>query len=116
MPEYEDRFYRFYHQSFKAYYLQNDTARIVALLREIADDAGRRLNPWFEQIVADGAGLEFDLSHNEEWPRHARPIAEAFLHAKYFLEMMVKYGRELETAPRMLPSGWAAILTLYRLR
>lgn len=74
------------------------------------------MNPWFEGIVSESTGLAFDLSHNEAWLRHTRPIVEAFLHAKYFLEMMVKYSRELETATNLLPSGWATILTLYRLR
>jgi hypothetical protein len=32
------------------------------------------------------------------------------------LEMALKYGRELTEAPRMLPSGWATVLYLYRLR
>lgn len=116
VPEYEDRLYRFYYQSNKVYYLQDSTARIVGLFREIGEEAGRQLKPWFEQIVAEGTGLEFDLSHNDDWLRHTHPQVEAFLHAKYFLEMMVNYGRELETAPNMLPSGWAAILTLYGLR
>lgn len=41
---------------------------------------------------------------------------EAFLHAKSFLEMVVKYGKELETAQNLLPSGWAAVLCFYDLR
>jgi len=32
------------------------------------------------------------------------------------LDYAIKYGRELETAPRMLPSGWAAVLYLFNLR
>ena len=63
------------------------------------------MNPWFEEIVAAGTGVEFDLSHNDDWLRHTRPIVEAFLHAKYFIEMVVKYGRELDSPPYMLPSG-----------
>ncbi|MCA1849454.1 MAG: hypothetical protein LC672_00005 [Acidobacteria bacterium] len=114
--EYEDRLYRFYHQSNKVYYLQGDTRRAAALFREIGREVGRELNPWFEEIVSAGTGLEFDLSHNDDWLRHTRPIVEAFLHAKYFVEMMVQHGWEFETAPRMLPSGWAALLTLYGLR
>jgi hypothetical protein len=31
-------------------------------------------------------------------------------------EMTLKYGRSLESPPRVLPSGWAAVLTLYGLR
>jgi hypothetical protein len=43
-------------------------------------------------------------------------MLEAFFHARYFLEMAVKYGRELELPPTLLPSGWAALLYLYNLR
>jgi hypothetical protein len=30
--------------------------------------------------------------------------------------MMIKYAKELESAPQMLPSGWAAVLYLFELR
>jgi aminoglycoside phosphotransferase len=114
--EYEDRLYRFYDRSNKVYYLQDDTGRAAELFREIGREAGRGLNPWFEEIVAAGTGIEFDVRHNDEWLRHTRPIVEAFLHARYFVEMMVRYGRQLDSPPHMLPSGWAAVLTLYGLR
>ena len=81
--EYEDRLYRFY-------YLLEDTERAAALFREIAREAGRELNPWFEEIIAAGTRVEFDVSHNDDWPRHTRPQVEAFLHARYFVEMMVR--------------------------
>jgi hypothetical protein len=41
---------------------------------------------------------------------------EAFFHATYFLQMAVKYGPELEYPPRVIPSGWAALLYLHNLR
>ncbi len=47
---------------------------------------------------------------------HTRPFLEAFFHAKFFLEMAVKYGRKLEEVPEMLPSDWAAFLYFYNLR
>jgi len=40
----------------------------------------------------------------------------AFLHTKYFVEMMIKYGTELKEAPHTLPSGWASVLYLYNMR
>jgi hypothetical protein len=43
-------------------------------------------------------------------------MLEAFWHARFFVEMAVKYGRELEEPPSTLPSGWAALLYLYDLR
>jgi len=43
-------------------------------------------------------------------------MLEAFFHAKYFLEMAVKYGKQLEEPPQRCPSGWASLLTLYKIR
>jgi len=53
---------------------------------------------------------------NRRWLEVTRPIVEAFFHAQYFLEMAVRYGRQLKRPPRQLPSGWAAFLYLYDLR
>jgi len=113
---YEDRIYRFYYQSFKVYSLQYETTRIVDALKKIAP-TGTSLCQIFEEIYQAGAsGKEFEMEHNQQWTAHTRVFVEAFLHAKYFLEMAVKYGKELQTAPTMLPSGWAALLCLYDLR
>jgi len=113
---YEDSIYRFYHQSFKVYGLQNKTRRIVDALRYLAPE-GQSLCKEFEQIIKEGAsGKEFKHEHNEKWTHHTRPFVEAFFHAKFFLEIVVKYGKEMEEPPEMLPSGWAAVLCLYVLR
>lgn len=112
--KYEDMLYRFYHQSFKVYYVQHDTEKIVAALQQLMPDT--KLNEQFMKIVSDGIGKTFSYEHNADWMKHTRPMLEAFLHAKYFLEMCVKYGKELEIAPNMLPSGWAAFLYLFNMR
>lgn len=112
--EYEDPIYRLYHQSFKVYGLQRTTLRIVEKLQTLTPD--RTLNQWFMQIVADGTGKTFAIKDNENWLEVTRPLLEAFFHARYFLEMAVKYGRNLEYPPRSMPSGWAAFLYLYNLR
>lgn len=111
---YEDSVYRFYHQSWKVYHLQSSTESIVDALRALAPD--RELNEWFRRIVAEGTGKKFEQEHNAKWLEVTRPILEGFFHARFFLEMVVKYGRELEAPPNMLPSGWAAVLYLYGLR
>jgi hypothetical protein len=111
---YEDPVYRFYHQSFKVFDLQLSTARIIEALRRLAPH--RELNPWFRTIVEKGTGKTFNSKDNENWLATTRPILEAFFHARYFLEMAVKYGAELEHPPSMMPSGWAALLYLYNLR
>lgn len=112
--QYEDPVYRFYRQSFKVYDLQNGTTEIVAALQALAPE--RELNEWFVQIVKDGTGKTFERDHNQRWLEVTRPIVEAFFHARFFLEMAVRYGKELEAPPSMLPSGWAALLYLYNLR
>lgn len=110
----EDGIYRFYHQSFKVYHLQQSTVEICAALRRLLPD--EPMNPWFSEIICQGTKQEFDLSHNQDWPQHTRPIVEAAFHAHHLLKMAVKYGQELDAAPDCLPSGWATVLYLYGLR
>jgi hypothetical protein len=66
--------------------------------------------------VTEGTGRTFELSDNTRWLEVTRPIVEAFFHARYFLEMAVRYGGSLKQPPLVLPSGWAAFLHLYGLR
>lgn len=111
---YEDPIYRFYHQSFKVYDLQAQTLEIVQMLRGLAPSLP--LNEWFMRVVAEGTGKRFSVEDNRKWLGVTRPMLEAFFHARFFLEMAVKYAKELETPPRSMPSGWAAFLYLYNLR
>ena len=110
---YEDPVYRYYHQSFKVYSLQEQTKAIVDLLRKLSPRS--ELNSWFLEIVAAGTGKEFRFEDNEVWTSTTRPILEAFFHARFFLEMASRYG-SLEKPPQLLPSGYAALLYLYGLR
>ena len=109
----EDLIYRFYHQSFKVYRLQSMTEEMVRVLKELLPR--KELNSWFLQIVKEGTGKEFTWKANGKWLETTRPILEAFFHARYFLEMAVRYGKSSESF-RPLPSGWAALLYLYNLR
>ena len=113
---YEDGTYRFYHQSKKVYSLKYCTTEAADLFKKIAQSIDRSLCNLFEEIVAQGTGVTFESAHNENWPLHTRPIVEAFFHAKYFVEMMVKYGGQMESVSPVLPSCWAAILELYNQR
>ena len=110
---YEDPLYRFYHQSFKVYGLQETTLAIVERLRALAPDSP--LNPWFVQIVESGTGKKFEMEANQRWTEETRPILEAFFHARFFLEMAVRYAK-LREKPTPLPSGYAALLYLFGLR
>jgi hypothetical protein len=110
---YEDPVYRFYHQSFKVYGLQHQTRTIRDRLQALAP--GLPLNPWFVQIFELGTGKRFEPEGNARWPEVTRPILEAFFHARFFLEMAVRYA-DLQAPPRPLPSGYAALLYLFGLR
>jgi hypothetical protein len=114
---YEDGMYRFYVQSWKVYELQGLTREIPRRLAAIAP-GGRPFCAAFQELLDAGAGeVRFETAHNEAWTQHTRAFVEAFLHAKFFLEMAVTYGRRLAAPPTAgLPFGWAALLCLYGLR
>jgi hypothetical protein len=111
----EDGVYRFYHQSFKVFGLQQITKESFKLIEKIGGETDP-LNGWYCQIVKEGTEGDFCDDTNAHWPEQTRPILEAFWHTKYFLAMMAKYGKELQSAPRVLPSGWASVLCLFSLR
>jgi hypothetical protein len=110
---YEDYFYRYYHGSFKVYHTQETTTQAVKLLRELLPE--RELNLSFEQIIRGGTGKEFNSRHNQNWDKHTRPMLEAFAHAKFMIEMAVRYA-DFPKPPQPLPSGYAALLYLFDLR
>lgn len=113
---YEEGIYRFYYHSFKVYHLQGMTMEMVKALKSIAPE-GKDFCEEFQKIIQEGAGgKEWEPEHNQNWDRHTRVFVEAFLHARFFLEMAVKYGKELERPPETLPYGWAALLCLYQVR
>ena len=112
--EYEDFVYRFYHHSFKVFGVQRMTTTIVDALRGLLPDV--ELNKDFLAIVTGGTGRTFAMEMNARWTAETRPLVEAFFHARYMLEMVVKYGRTIDDQPDVLPSGWATVLYLYDLR
>jgi hypothetical protein len=110
---YEDHFYRYYHGSFKVYRVQATTEKAVQVLRDLLPE--RKLNMAFERIIGEGTGKEFDLEHNKDWDRYTRPMLEAFAHAKFMVEMAVRYA-DLREPPQPMPNGYAALLYLDDLR
>ena len=109
-----DLVYRFYHQSFKVYWAQDHVARIVEALRRLMP--GVDLNAWFTRIVAEGTPGKFELEHNDRWLEVTRPQLEAFFHARYFLGLACRFGRELKKPQQIMASGWAALLYLWNMR
>jgi hypothetical protein len=112
---YEDRIYRYYHQSLKVFDLQNATRDMADALAAIAPE-GRPFCRLFDEILQQGTGRQFSLADNQHWPERAAPIVQAFFHARYFVEVAVKYAAALAEPPQLMPAGWAALLCLYELR
>lgn len=117
--QYDDLVYRFYHQSFKVFWIQSLTKSIVGFLNDIRPHKAK-MDDWFLQIVAEGTGKEFNMdSTNDHWLEETRPMMEAYFHAKFMLEMAVKYSEfadDPDFGVGMMESGWAALLYLYGLR
>jgi hypothetical protein len=95
------------------YHLQGQTEAIVRELGELLP--GQPLNPWFLEIIQQGTGKRFTPEDYSKWTEVTRPILEPFFHARFFLEMAVRYA-SLEEPPTPLPSGYAALLYLFGLR
>jgi hypothetical protein len=111
---YEDRIYRYYHQSFKVFDLQSATRKLADALAGIAPE-GRPFCAFFREMLQQGTGHEFSPADNQHWLERAAPIVEAFLHARYFVEMAIKHAG-LAEPPQPMPCGWAALLCLDGLR
>ena len=107
--------YRFYHQSFKVFFATNLVKQARELFEELAPENGS-LNEWFQEIIDQAFIKEFNSETNANWLTETRPVLEAMWHCRYFLDQMVVAADGLETAPQVLPSGWAAVLYLYDLR
>ena len=92
----QDCYYRFYHQSFKVFSLQEMSLEIFEALKMLLPK--EFLNEWFVSIVRRGTGLKFEIKHNSDWLYYTLPILQAFDQCLYFLhqrrllvELMNKY-------------------------
>ena len=104
--------YRCYQGSFKVYDFQEKTLEVVSLFREIGEIEGLTLHEYFEEVVSEGTGQK---NLNQEWTVGQRPILEAFMHVRLFLEIMVKYAKNTEPMPSFISYGWLGVLELYGL-
>lgn len=117
----EESFYRFYDGSQKTYNAQFMTTCIVDVLQRIMPE--RQLSDAFMKVVNEGTGKQFSLDVNSRWDEEARPIINALLHAKQFLDLAVKYaqtdpGHEITIGTRTsiaVDPGYAALRQLYRI-
>jgi hypothetical protein len=81
----EDGLYRFYHGSYKVFYLQDPVKEAFALIKEIGGESDP---PHYEytRIVEAGTAHDFSESTNANWDAETKPILEAFWHTKYFYQ------------------------------
>lgn len=110
-----DLVYYFYHQSWDIFQYRTALEVNKALFESLSPDK-KPLNSWFVSICETAIRKEFSDSTNANWASETQPILDAYWHTRYFLEQMLIAGEELETAPEILPYGWAAVLYLYNLR
>jgi hypothetical protein len=111
----EDGIYRFYHGSNKVFFLQDPVKAAFTLIKEIGGEDDPP-NSEYARIVEAGTAHQFSETTNENWEAETKPVLEAFWHTKYFINMMVKYAKELETVEMMVQPGMAAVLYLFKLR
>lgn len=104
--EIEDTVYRLYHGSNKATHAIAVTYLVLKELEGLYKYGWKNRCSVFKEIMEEGVDPKKD----------PRRWIEAMLHARYFLEMAVKYSKEVDKPLQLLPSGYAALLYLYGLR
>lgn len=109
----EDMVYRFYHQSFKVYRVQEWTGKMVELIRSLLPV---ELNSYFERIVEEGTGKVFKMDHNTKWYEETKPLIDTYLHTRHILDLIVKYGINGTENDRTGDPGWYTVLYIYKIR
>jgi hypothetical protein len=102
----ENGVYRFYHGSFKVFNMQGPIKEAFKLIDEIG---GEDDPPHFDYALLVKAGTENDFAGdrtNANWDAETKPILEAFWHTKYFINMMVKYGKSWRKLSRRSITAW----------
>jgi len=105
--EYEDLVYRFYHHSYKAQFAADLGNEVFDRLLSLVP-WGHRECPVFVRRLRARCRRPWTM-------RRSRADIELMLHARYFLEMAVRYGRRYKRGPNPMPSGYAALMCLYGL-
>lgn len=112
----DDGITKFYEESYKApLRLTEAIVRLHALLLSLAPK--RPLHPWFVRIVADALEPRDTNPRDDQaaWFAANRPLAEAFLHARYFLEQAVAYGRDPSGPIGRIGEHVSALIVLFDL-
>jgi hypothetical protein len=111
---YETKLYKFYHYSYKVYHLQDYTLEVIEALKKLLD---LPLHTNFMRQIELGTGKQFVQSQKVDWFEETVQITNAFMHAKYMLEMILKYGViRADGKESNFTYGWAAVLCLYNIR
>ena len=112
----ENYIYRFYHGSIKVMGFKVLIKQICDLLEKISPHKCNKIrNIQFLKIINDGLNVTWDSNKNLDWMEVTNPLLGGFFHAKYFLEMAVKYGKRNDLNSDFPDFGWAALLSLYQI-
>lgn len=109
----EDAIYRFYHESFKTYRIQDLSKSIINLIKDLLP---LELNKMLLKIIEEGTGKEFNFNSPNSWYEDAKPMVDTFLHLRHILDMIVKYGLESDDSDRKGNMGWFTVLYVYKIR
>jgi hypothetical protein len=115
---YEDIMYRYFCGSFKVFGANNLTSEGFDLLKSLDPKDEKSLDEGYTCLVERALPIRFNLEMNKDWMASTAPIVNAFLQTQYFLEMTSRYGHSMQSEDLhgFLPSGWAALLILYKFR
>lgn len=106
------------------YLVQEATEKIMATLISVLP--GQQLSSRIKNIIKDGTGIDCVLVLDGPPLRSfgdgfkaafdkARPVAEAYLHARFLLNQAVKYGSTPQSPELPYVGGWQALKTIYSL-
>jgi hypothetical protein len=95
--------------------MQEQTEAIAAGLRSVAPE-GRPFCWMFAELLAAGTGRNFTAETNRRWMEEVGPIAAAYLHARFLLEMATKVAADANPDCGTIGYPWATILSLFDFR
>ena len=117
-------YYRVYHHSFKAYWVQGATKTYAEFLMSYHPTKGekydRGFNSDFRGIIEKGTNINFEQSHNKSWHEHLLPMFTAYDNCRVILQAMKKVLDSDESVEDVtsgiLSYEWGLVLYLYNMR
>jgi len=97
----EEGFYRFYDGSYKATLIKYSTDDFLRALKRISPNSENHFSDEFNYIIKQQEKVDTSKTIRiiKNPQQEFLPLFTAYSHAKYFIEMAIKYGRTLEEPP-----------------